>query len=374
MVTAVAPIHPWVAEGTTRLRFGINTAAAARLGGDPRLRPDRRGARLRRAHAARPPGGLAQRHLDDPRGARRSHPHHPPRHARQLRPVLEPGRPRPPRRRRGPHLRRAARARAGQRRHAARVPADGAGLPAGARAAGGAGGGAADHRAAAARRAGDLSGRAFPRRGARMLRTPAVQQPHVPIIVAGGGERTTLRFVAQYADASNLGAASWAGGAFTPEDVRRKFDVLRAHCAEAGRPYEAVLRTAQVRLFLAESRERGRRRWRPGAVTAARLLRATRRRRHAGGGGAARAGAGGGGLPVLPLRDRALGPGDAATDGGAGDPGGGGRRVAEQSRDGVPPLGRSGCPPCRRPRSEPAPPAVQVAEHVVAQSRMGEAG
>jgi alkanesulfonate monooxygenase SsuD/methylene tetrahydromethanopterin reductase-like flavin-dependent oxidoreductase (luciferase family) len=88
-----------------------------------------------------------------------------------------------------------------------------------------------------------------------MFRTPAVQRPHVPIIVAGGGERTTLRFVAQYADASNLGAASWAGGAFTPADVRHKFAVLRAHCAEAGRPYEAVLRTTQVRLFLAESRE-----------------------------------------------------------------------------------------------------------------------
>lgn len=88
-----------------------------------------------------------------------------------------------------------------------------------------------------------------------MFRTPAVQRPHVPILVAGGGERTTLRFVAHYADASNLGAASWAGGAFTPEDARHKFDVLRAHCAEAGRPYEAVLRTTQLRLFLAESRE-----------------------------------------------------------------------------------------------------------------------
>lgn len=86
------------------------------------------------------------------------------------------------------------------------------------------------------------------------LRSSAVQQPHVPLIVAGGGERTTLRFVAQYADASNLGAASWAGGAFTAADVAHKFDVLRAHCAEAGRPYEAVLRTVLLRLFLAESR------------------------------------------------------------------------------------------------------------------------
>ncbi|MHB8645789.1 MAG: LLM class flavin-dependent oxidoreductase [Thermomicrobiales bacterium] len=86
------------------------------------------------------------------------------------------------------------------------------------------------------------------------LRPPAVQQPHVPIIVAGGGERTTLRFVAHYADASNLGAASWAGGAFTAADVTHKFDVLRARCAEAGRPYEGVLRTVVLRLYLSESR------------------------------------------------------------------------------------------------------------------------
>jgi len=86
------------------------------------------------------------------------------------------------------------------------------------------------------------------------LRPPADQQPYVPLIVAGGGERTTLRFVAQYADASNLGAASWAGGAFTSADVAHKFAVLRERCAEAGRPYEAILRTVLLRLYLSESR------------------------------------------------------------------------------------------------------------------------
>jgi alkanesulfonate monooxygenase SsuD/methylene tetrahydromethanopterin reductase-like flavin-dependent oxidoreductase (luciferase family) len=86
-----------------------------------------------------------------------------------------------------------------------------------------------------------------------LLQPPPVQQPHVPIIVAGGGERTTLRFVAQYADASNLGAASWAGHAFTPEDARRKLDVLRGHCESVGRPYDSILRTALVGLVLAES-------------------------------------------------------------------------------------------------------------------------
>ena len=86
-----------------------------------------------------------------------------------------------------------------------------------------------------------------------VLQTPPAQRPHVPILVAGGGERTTLRLVARYADGSNLGAASWAGGAFTPEDARHKFALLRERCAEAGRPYEAVLRTALVSLCLSDS-------------------------------------------------------------------------------------------------------------------------
>lgn len=85
------------------------------------------------------------------------------------------------------------------------------------------------------------------------LAAPAVQQPRVPLLVAGGGERTTLRLVAQYADAANLGAASWAGGVFTADDAHRKFDALRARCAEAGRPYETVLRTALIRLILADT-------------------------------------------------------------------------------------------------------------------------
>jgi alkanesulfonate monooxygenase SsuD/methylene tetrahydromethanopterin reductase-like flavin-dependent oxidoreductase (luciferase family) len=75
-----------------------------------------------------------------------------------------------------------------------------------------------------------------------VVRAP-VQQPHVPVLIAGGGERVTLRQVAQYADVVNFGPTSHTGGATGSEAIRRKCDVLRDHCQSFGRPYESVLRS-----------------------------------------------------------------------------------------------------------------------------------
>ncbi|HEV2011591.1 MAG TPA: LLM class flavin-dependent oxidoreductase [Candidatus Limnocylindria bacterium] len=85
------------------------------------------------------------------------------------------------------------------------------------------------------------------------LRPLPVQTSGLPIVVAGGGQKTTLRLVAKYADACNVGAASWAGGAFTADAVTQKFEVLRRHCADACRPYESVLRTGLFGFALAET-------------------------------------------------------------------------------------------------------------------------
>jgi len=76
------------------------------------------------------------------------------------------------------------------------------------------------------------------------------QQPHVPILIGGGGERVTLRQVAQYADMSNFGAHEWSGGAYDVEDVRRKCEALRRHCAALGRPYASVLRSHYTPLLV----------------------------------------------------------------------------------------------------------------------------
>jgi alkanesulfonate monooxygenase SsuD/methylene tetrahydromethanopterin reductase-like flavin-dependent oxidoreductase (luciferase family) len=83
-----------------------------------------------------------------------------------------------------------------------------------------------------------------------------VQKPHVPILVGGGGERVTLRQVAQYADMSNFGPHIWTGSTFLLEDVQRKYETLNAHCATFGRPPESVLRSYFVpTIMVAPTRE-----------------------------------------------------------------------------------------------------------------------
>jgi F420-dependent oxidoreductase-like protein len=62
----------------------------------------------------------------------------------------------------------------------------------------------------------------------------ALSAPHPPILIGGGGERKTLRFVAKYAQACNL---------FPGPDLARKLDVLRAHCDAEGRDYDEIQKT-----------------------------------------------------------------------------------------------------------------------------------
>jgi alkanesulfonate monooxygenase SsuD/methylene tetrahydromethanopterin reductase-like flavin-dependent oxidoreductase (luciferase family) len=77
---------------------------------------------------------------------------------------------------------------------------------------------------------------------ARLASRP-VQQPRVPLLIGGGGERVTLRQVAQYADACNFGPTAGSGSACGVAEVRRKLAALARHCADLGRPAEAVLRS-----------------------------------------------------------------------------------------------------------------------------------
>jgi len=70
----------------------------------------------------------------------------------------------------------------------------------------------------------------------RTLNVPqALTRPHPPILIGGSGERKTLRLVAKYAKACNL---------FPGPDIERKLDILRAHCADVGRDYDEIEKTA----------------------------------------------------------------------------------------------------------------------------------
>ncbi|GAA2099314.1 LLM class F420-dependent oxidoreductase [Microlunatus panaciterrae] len=78
----------------------------------------------------------------------------------------------------------------------------------------------------------------------RPLNVPqALRRPHPPILVGGGGERKTLRLVAQYADACNIFDLGRAG-------VKAKYDVLRRHCADLGRDYDEIEKTVLTRVSL----------------------------------------------------------------------------------------------------------------------------
>jgi alkanesulfonate monooxygenase SsuD/methylene tetrahydromethanopterin reductase-like flavin-dependent oxidoreductase (luciferase family) len=75
---------------------------------------------------------------------------------------------------------------------------------------------------------------------ARTLNSPQpLTRPHPPILVAGGGEKKTLRLVAKYAHACNVGA--------TPE-LEHKLAVLRQHCEDVGRDYDDITKTVITRL------------------------------------------------------------------------------------------------------------------------------
>jgi len=83
---------------------------------------------------------------------------------------------------------------------------------------------------------------------ARPLNVPPVlSRPHPPVLIGGGGEKKTLRLVAQYADACNL-----FGGA----DLEHKLDVLRQHCAAVGRDYDTIEKTATYPFDLGDHGER----------------------------------------------------------------------------------------------------------------------
>ena len=72
-----------------------------------------------------------------------------------------------------------------------------------------------------------------------IVRPLPVQEGGIPIWIAGGGEKVTLRIAAKYADYTNF-----AGG--NPRVFAEKSALLRAHCADVGTDFDRIVRSTNM--------------------------------------------------------------------------------------------------------------------------------
>ena len=72
-----------------------------------------------------------------------------------------------------------------------------------------------------------------------------LQEGGIPLWIAGGGEKKTLRIAAQYAQYTNFDA--------TPETWRRKSEILAEHCKELGRDFDSITRSGNYNVIIAET-------------------------------------------------------------------------------------------------------------------------
>ena len=72
-----------------------------------------------------------------------------------------------------------------------------------------------------------------------------LQPGGLPLWIAGGGEKVTLKIAAKYAQYTNFSSA--------PEDFARKSQILGEHCHTVGTDYDAIVRSANFNAVLGES-------------------------------------------------------------------------------------------------------------------------
>ena len=68
---------------------------------------------------------------------------------------------------------------------------------------------------------------------------------HPPLWIGGGGEKVTLKLVARWGDACNVGGGD-------PETIRQKLAVLKGHCDALGRDYGAITKSTSLNAFILE--------------------------------------------------------------------------------------------------------------------------
>ena len=67
----------------------------------------------------------------------------------------------------------------------------------------------------------------------------------IPMWIAGGGEKVTLKIVAQYADYANVDG--------TPDGLTRKSEILEGHCKDVGRDFGSIVRSANYNVVIGET-------------------------------------------------------------------------------------------------------------------------
>ena len=67
----------------------------------------------------------------------------------------------------------------------------------------------------------------------------------IPMWIAGGGEKVTLKIVAQYADYANVDG--------TPDGFTRKSEILEGHCKDVGRDFGSIVRSANYNVVIGET-------------------------------------------------------------------------------------------------------------------------
>jgi F420-dependent oxidoreductase-like protein len=72
-----------------------------------------------------------------------------------------------------------------------------------------------------------------------------LQEGGIPLWIAGGGEKQTLRIAAQYATSTNFDG--------TPEVFKRKSGILQQHCREVGSDFGAIVRSANYNVIIGET-------------------------------------------------------------------------------------------------------------------------
>src|SRR3954451_9193698 len=89
-----------------------------------------------------------------------------------------------------------------------------------------------------------LQGEHYQVDGARVFPQP-LQEGGIPLWIAGGGEKVTLRIAAKYAAYTNFGGS--------PEEFAHKSELLRQHTVDVGTDFDRIVRSANYNTIVAET-------------------------------------------------------------------------------------------------------------------------